>query len=61
MLIWEQALVTGQRFLICDWFQFSQVQESVAPPSADYHWNWMECRKNYARCSSPQIQYLQGN
>ncbi|XP_027331637.1 pectin acetylesterase 10-like isoform X2 [Abrus precatorius] len=36
------------------------IQASLAPPSADYRWNWIECRKNYARCSAPQIQYLQG-
>lgn len=38
-----------------------QIQASLAPPSADYHWNWNECRKNYARCSQPQLQYLQGD
>ncbi|XP_015570617.2 pectin acetylesterase 12 [Ricinus communis] len=37
-----------------------QIQSSLAPPSADPHGYWNECRKNHAKCSAPQIQFLQG-
>ncbi|XP_057446017.1 pectin acetylesterase 10-like isoform X2 [Lotus japonicus] len=63
LCFFPQHLIASVRtplFLLNAAYDSWQVQESVAPPSADYHWNWMECRKNYARCSSPQIQYLQG-
>ncbi|KAH1201030.1 Pectin acetylesterase 10 [Glycine max] len=58
-----QHLIAGVRtplFLLNAAYDTWQIQASLAPPSADYHWNWYECRKNYARCSAPQIQYLQG-
>lgn len=37
-----------------------QIQSSLAPSSADPHGYWTACRKNHARCSASQIQYLQG-
>ncbi|XP_047968124.1 pectin acetylesterase 10-like [Salvia hispanica] len=37
-----------------------QVQESLAPPSADPRGNWRLCRNNIAQCSPSQIQFLQG-
>ncbi|KAL2460650.1 Pectin acetylesterase 12 [Abeliophyllum distichum] len=37
-----------------------QVQESLAPPTADPHGNWRDCKMNNARCSAYQIQFLQG-
>ncbi|KAJ1418746.1 Pectinacetylesterase/NOTUM [Sesbania bispinosa] len=54
------ASVRTPLFLLNAAYDTWQIQASLAPPSADYHWNWIECRKNYARCSAPQIQYLQG-
>ncbi|PSS08445.1 Pectin acetylesterase [Actinidia chinensis var. chinensis] len=37
-----------------------QVQASLAPASADPHGNWHDCKMNNVRCSSSQIQFLQG-
>ncbi|KAM5560860.1 pectin acetylesterase 12-like [Rosa sericea] len=37
-----------------------QIQSSLAPPSADPHGYWKNCRLNHAKCSPKQIQYLQG-
>ncbi|KAJ9186072.1 hypothetical protein P3X46_005616 [Hevea brasiliensis] len=37
-----------------------QIQSSLAPPTADPHGYWSECRKNHAKCSASQIQFLQG-
>ncbi|KAH7834838.1 hypothetical protein Vadar_020172 [Vaccinium darrowii] len=37
-----------------------QVQASLAPPSADPRGYWRDCKLNHARCSSSQIQFLQG-
>ncbi|KAG8369008.1 hypothetical protein BUALT_Bualt15G0105600 [Buddleja alternifolia] len=37
-----------------------QVQESLAPPSADPRGNWRDCRRNIQKCSASQIQFLQG-
>ncbi|KAJ9180399.1 hypothetical protein P3X46_008648 [Hevea brasiliensis] len=37
-----------------------QIQSSLAPPTADRHGYWSECRKNHAKCSASQIQFLQG-
>ncbi|KAK2966203.1 hypothetical protein RJ640_008769 [Escallonia rubra] len=36
-----------------------QVQASLAPPSADPHGNWHDCKMNNERCSTSQIQFLQ--
>ncbi|KAF7126798.1 hypothetical protein RHSIM_Rhsim11G0106600 [Rhododendron simsii] len=37
-----------------------QVQASLAPSSADPRGYWRDCKMNHARCSSSQIQFLQG-
>ncbi|KAJ6833009.1 pectin acetylesterase 12-like [Iris pallida] len=37
-----------------------QIQQSLAPGSADPHGYWKECRFDYRSCSSDQIQFLQG-
>lgn len=37
-----------------------QVQESLAPPTADPHGYWRLCRSNIGQCSASQIQFLQG-
>ncbi|XP_010544127.1 PREDICTED: pectin acetylesterase 2 isoform X2 [Tarenaya hassleriana] len=37
-----------------------QIQESLAPPTADPRGYWHDCRLNYAKCNSSQIQFLQG-
>ncbi|PIA37851.1 hypothetical protein AQUCO_02900002v1 [Aquilegia coerulea] len=36
-----------------------QLQASLAPPSADPHGSWHDCKSNHAHCSASQIQYLQ--
>ncbi|XVF31538.1 hypothetical protein REPUB_Repub16aG0154300 [Reevesia pubescens] len=37
-----------------------QIQSSIAPPSADPHGYWHDCRLNHAKCSASQIRFLQG-
>ncbi|CAH2046797.1 unnamed protein product, partial [Thlaspi arvense] len=37
-----------------------QIQESLAPKSADPSGRWNDCRLNYAKCNASQIQFLQG-
>ncbi|KAL4324039.1 hypothetical protein GQ457_11G010930 [Hibiscus cannabinus] len=37
-----------------------QIQSSIAPPSADPHGHWHDCRLNHAKCSASQIKLLQG-
>ncbi|KAL0375878.1 UNVERIFIED_CONTAM: Pectin acetylesterase 10 [Sesamum calycinum] len=37
-----------------------QLQESLAPPTADPQGNWRDCKMNNERCSASQIQFLQG-
>ncbi|XVE89487.1 hypothetical protein DITRI_Ditri20bG0000800 [Diplodiscus trichospermus] len=37
-----------------------QIQSSIAPPSADPHGFWHDCRLNHAKCSPSQIRFLQG-
>lgn len=40
---------------------YCQIQSSLAPPSADPHGYWHECRLNHAKCTRPQIEFLQGD
>ncbi|KAJ9681616.1 hypothetical protein PVL29_017830 [Vitis rotundifolia] len=47
-------------FLLNAAYDSWQVQASLAPPSADPHGYWNECKKNHAQCSPSQIQFLQG-
>ncbi|KAJ0978756.1 hypothetical protein J5N97_014230 [Dioscorea zingiberensis] len=37
-----------------------QIQESLAPKSADPTGYWDSCKKNYTTCDAKQIQFLQG-
>ncbi|XP_022743077.1 pectin acetylesterase 12-like [Durio zibethinus] len=37
-----------------------QIQSSIAPPLADPHGYWHDCRLNHAKCSASQIRFLQG-
>ncbi|XP_028791441.1 pectin acetylesterase 12 [Neltuma alba] len=37
-----------------------QIQSSLAPSSADPHGYWHNCRLNYAKCTGPQLHFLQG-
>ncbi|GLT88475.1 hypothetical protein SLE2022_065000 [Rubroshorea leprosula] len=37
-----------------------QIQSSIAPPLADPHGFWHDCRLNHAKCSPVQIRFLQG-
>ncbi|KAI4335124.1 hypothetical protein L6164_013801 [Bauhinia variegata] len=63
LCFFPQYLISSVRtplFLLNAAYDTWQIQASLAPPSTDYHWNWVDCRKNYARCSSWQIHYLQG-
>lgn len=36
-----------------------QVQASLAPPAADPHGTWHDCKLNHAKCSASQIRFLQ--
>ncbi|XP_059652193.1 pectin acetylesterase 12 [Cornus florida] len=47
-------------FLLNAAYDSWQVQESLAPPSADPHGYWHECKMNHAHCSDWQIRFLQG-
>lgn len=47
-------------FLLNAAYDSWQVQASLAPPSADPHGTWHDCKNNHALCSSSQIQFLQG-
>lgn len=37
-----------------------QIQSSLAPPSADPHGYWHDCRLNHAKCNPSQLHFLQG-
>ncbi|XP_068317974.1 pectin acetylesterase 10 [Pyrus communis] len=37
-----------------------QIQSSLAPPAADPAGYWRDCRLNHAKCTSSQINFLQG-
>ncbi|MCE3051782.1 hypothetical protein HAX54_050793 [Datura stramonium] len=38
----------------------TSVQSSLAPPVADPHGLWHDCKRNNEQCSASQIQFLQG-
>ncbi|XP_045796777.1 pectin acetylesterase 12-like isoform X2 [Trifolium pratense] len=46
-------------FLLNAAYDAWQLQESLAPPSADPHGSWNNCKSNHANCDSSQIQTLQ--
>ncbi|CAI9101399.1 OLC1v1038712C1 [Oldenlandia corymbosa var. corymbosa] len=47
-------------FLLNAAYDAWQVQASLAPPTADPHGAWRDCKLNHQRCSATQIQFLQG-
>ncbi|CAK7348563.1 unnamed protein product [Dovyalis caffra] len=53
------AAVTTPLFLLNSAYDVWQLQSSLAPPSADPHGTWKECKQNHAQCNSSQIQFLQ--
>ncbi|PIA37850.1 hypothetical protein AQUCO_02900002v1 [Aquilegia coerulea] len=54
------ASVKTPLFLLNAAYDAWQLQASLAPPSADPHGSWHDCKSNHAHCSASQIQYLQG-
>ncbi|TKY61638.1 Pectin acetylesterase 3 [Spatholobus suberectus] len=46
-------------FLLNAAYDAWQLQASLAPPSADPHGSWNDCKSNHAHCNSSQIQFLQ--
>ncbi|WVZ05340.1 hypothetical protein V8G54_018686 [Vigna mungo] len=54
------ASVKTPLFILNAAYDSWQIQSSLAPPSADPHGYWRDCRLNHAKCTAPQIQYLQG-
>lgn len=47
-------------FILNTAYDVWQLQESIAPSSADPHGYWKNCKINYSTCNAGQIQYLQG-
>ncbi|XP_039135628.1 pectin acetylesterase 10-like [Dioscorea cayenensis subsp. rotundata] len=47
-------------FLLNTGYDVWQIQESLAPKSADPTGYWKYCKKNYTTCDAKQIQFLQG-
>ncbi|KAI4301643.1 hypothetical protein L6164_034901 [Bauhinia variegata] len=54
------ASVRTPLFILNAAYDSWQVQNSLAPPSADPHGNWHDCRLNHAKCTASQIHFLQG-
>ncbi|KAL1312886.1 hypothetical protein HN51_039458 [Arachis hypogaea] len=54
------ASVRTPLFILNAAYDSWQIQSSIAPPSADPHGYWHDCRLNYAKCTTSQIQFLQG-
>ncbi|KAF7804989.1 pectin acetylesterase 3 isoform X1 [Senna tora] len=48
-------------FLLNAAYDAWQLQASLAPPSADPHGSWNNCKSNHANCNSSQIQFLQAD
>ncbi|KAK3022175.1 hypothetical protein RJ639_045370 [Escallonia herrerae] len=53
------ANIRTPMFLLNAAYDSWQVQASLAPPSADPHGNWHDCKMNNERCSTSQMQFLQ--
>ncbi|KAL5539847.1 hypothetical protein UlMin_045468, partial [Ulmus minor] len=53
------ANVKTPLFLLNAAYDAWQIQASLAPPSADPHGSWKECKLNHAHCNSSQIQFLE--
>nr|CAD1821876.1 unnamed protein product [Ananas comosus var. bracteatus] len=54
------ASIQTPTFLVNAAYDVWQIQESLAPPSADPDGSWKDCRYNYLKCNSTQMQFLQG-
>nr|XP_019703936.1 pectin acetylesterase 12 [Elaeis guineensis]XP_029118083.1 pectin acetylesterase 12 [Elaeis guineensis] len=54
------ANVRTPLFLLNTAYDVWQIQESLAPRTADPRGYWRECKMNYAKCDAYQIQVLQG-
>ncbi|KAJ6973913.1 pectin acetylesterase 12-like [Populus alba x Populus x berolinensis] len=52
--------VKAPLFILNTAYDSWQIQSSLAPPSADPHGYWSNCRKDHSKCSAPQLQFLQG-
>ncbi|XP_051132951.1 pectin acetylesterase 10 [Andrographis paniculata] len=58
-----QNLISNVRtplFILNAAYDSWQVQASLAPPTADPHGNWHNCKQNNELCSESQIHFLQG-
>ncbi|KAL2231339.1 pectin acetylesterase 12-like [Sesamum indicum] len=54
------ANIKTPMFILNTAYDSWQLQESLAPPTADPQGNWRDCKMNNERCSASQIQFLQG-
>lgn len=54
------ASIKTPLFLLNAAYDSWQIQASLAPPAADPQGYWHECTLNHGKCSSLQIQFLQG-
>ncbi|KAI4349852.1 hypothetical protein L6164_010400 [Bauhinia variegata] len=54
------ASVRTPLFILNAAYDSWQIQSSIAPPSADRHGYWRDCRLNHAKCTASQIHFLQG-
>ncbi|GAU21580.1 hypothetical protein TSUD_35430 [Trifolium subterraneum] len=54
------ASIKTPLFILNTAYDSWQIQSSLAPPSDDPHGYWHDCRLNHAKCTGPQIQFLQG-
>ncbi|XP_068316907.1 pectin acetylesterase 12-like [Pyrus communis] len=52
--------ITTPLFILNSAYDSWQINNSLAPPSADPHGEWKSCRYNLASCSASQMQILQG-
>ncbi|OAY62571.1 Pectin acetylesterase 3, partial [Ananas comosus] len=53
------ASIQTPTFLVNAAYDVWQIQESLAPPSADPDGSWKDCRYSYLKCNSTQMQFLQ--
>ncbi|KAJ3669322.1 hypothetical protein LUZ60_011272 [Juncus effusus] len=63
LCFFPQNLVNGIKtpiFLLNAAYDTWQIQESLAPISADPKGMWKQCKLNYTKCDTAQIKFLQG-
>ncbi|KAH9787066.1 Pectin acetylesterase 6 [Citrus sinensis] len=53
------ANIKTPMFLLNAAYDAWQVQASLAPPTADPHGYWSDCKSDHAHCNSSQIQFFQ--